>query len=107
MAPVADPDRRAAAHLQLLGVAWNFGWPVTTGVALGWWLDTRFGTSPWATLGLGLGAMVVAVRRLLDLAREESREDTPEEAREAARREAREESRREDGPGDRGEGRAP
>ena len=68
---------------------------MTAGVALGWWLDTRFGTSPWATLGLGLGAMVVAVRRLLDLARQESRE------------EFREESRGQDGPGDRGEGQAP
>lgn len=67
-----------SAHLQLIAVAWNFGWPIAAGVALGHWLDLKLGSSPAATLGLGLGALVVAVWRLLVLSREEVQEDREE-----------------------------
>ena len=67
-------------HLQLMAVAWNFGGPIAAGVVVGHWLDVTIGSSPLATLGLGLGALALAVWRLLVLSRQESRE-LAEEAR--------------------------
>ena len=32
---MSEPSRSRPAHLQLLAVSWNFGWPVAAGVALG------------------------------------------------------------------------
>lgn len=59
------------AHLQLMAVSWNFGWPVAAGVVLGHWIDEKLGCSPAATLGLGIGALAVAVYRLVVLGRQE------------------------------------
>lgn len=74
-----DPGDNRPAHLQLLAVSWNLGWPVAAGVALGHWIDVRLGSSPAATLGLGLGAFAVAIRRILVLGREEIEERRREE----------------------------
>lgn len=74
------PGDRRPAHLQLLAVAWNFGWPVAAGVALGHWLDERFGTSPAASLLLGIGALAAAAGRLVRLSRLEGRSDGPDGA---------------------------
>ncbi|MFN2376426.1 MAG: AtpZ/AtpI family protein [Candidatus Binatia bacterium] len=70
----ADPQNRRPAHLQLLAISWNFGWPVAAGVVVGHWIDEAVGTSPAATLVLGVGAMAAAVWRLLVLSREEQAE---------------------------------
>lgn len=62
-------ERTRAAHLQLLAVSWNFGWPIAAGVVLGYWIDDKLGSSPAATLVLGLGAMAASTWRLLALSR--------------------------------------
>lgn len=69
-----DDRRPRPAHLELLGIAWNFGWPIATGVLLGYWLDERLGTSPGLTLGFGIGAMAAAVQRLIGLTKRETAE---------------------------------
>jgi len=68
---MSEPARSRPAHLQLLAVSWNFGWPVAAGVALGHWLDERLGTSPAATLVLGIGAMAAAAWRLVSLSKQD------------------------------------
>jgi hypothetical protein len=70
--PAPKPPR--PAHVQLIAIAWNFGWPVVAGVVAGYWLDGKLGSSPVATLTLGLGAMVTAVWRLIELGRREARD---------------------------------
>jgi hypothetical protein len=64
-------ERTRAAHLQLLAVSWNFGWPIAAGVVLGYWIDGKLGSSPAATLLFGLGAMAASTWRLLALSRQE------------------------------------
>lgn len=68
---MTESGRRRPAHLQLLAISWNFGWPVAAGVVLGHWLDEKLGSSPWLTLLFGLGAMAAAVWRLLALGKQE------------------------------------
>lgn len=74
-----DPGSRRPAHLQLLAISWNFGWPVAAGVVVGHWIDEAVGSSPAATLVLGVGAMAAAVWRLLVLSRQEQAERHREE----------------------------
>lgn len=69
---MTEPPRRRSAHLELLAISWNFGWPIAAGVIFGHWLDIRFGSTPAATLLLGIGSLVVSVRRMIDLGREDS-----------------------------------
>ena len=69
---MSDDRRPRPAHLELLAIAWNFGWPIATGVFLGYWLDERLGTSPGLTLGFGIGAMAAAVQRLIGLTKRET-----------------------------------
>jgi len=83
---MSEPARSRPAHLQLLAVSWNFGWPVAAGVALGHWLDEALGSSPAATLTLGIGAMGAATWRLVSLSRQEQDERRKDEVREKADR---------------------
>jgi F0F1-type ATP synthase assembly protein I len=69
-----DPKPSRPAHLQLVAVAWNLGWPIAAGVVLGSTVDEFLHSSPLATLSFSLGALAVGVRRLLDLGREATRE---------------------------------
>ncbi len=66
--------RNRPAYLQLVAISWNFGWPIVAGVAVGHWLDDRFGTSPAVALALGLGAMIAAVWRLVVLGKQDAAE---------------------------------
>lgn len=84
---MTSPDRSRPAHLQLLAVSWNFGWPIAAGVVLGHWIDVSLGTSPAATLLIGIGSMVASTWRLVALSRQESAERRAEES--AERREDR------------------
>jgi F0F1-type ATP synthase assembly protein I len=77
---MSEPSSNRPAHLQLLAVSWNFGWPVAAGVALGHWLDERLGSSPAATLVFGIGAMAAATWRLLSLSKQDAAERREEEA---------------------------
>jgi F0F1-type ATP synthase assembly protein I len=58
---------RNNAGAKAVAVAWSLGWPITAGVIAGGWIDEKLGTSPWGILGLGLGAFVGAVRRIIVL----------------------------------------
>jgi len=51
------------------------------GVAVGWWVDDKLGSSPVATLTFGLGAMVTAIWRLIVLSRREAIERRENDAR--------------------------
>jgi hypothetical protein len=66
-----ESDRTRAAHLQLLAVSWNFGWPIAAGVALGYWIDEKLGSSPAAALLFGIGALAASTWRLLLLSKRE------------------------------------
>jgi hypothetical protein len=90
-------ERTRAAHLQLLAVSWNFGWPIAAGVGLGYWIDESLGSSPAASLLFGIGALAASTRRLLMLSKREQaarhddelanpRAETPREAPELAKR---------------------
>lgn len=79
-----DAGRPRPAHVQLLAVSWNFGWPIAAGVGIGYWIDEHLGTSPLASLGLGLGAMIASISRLIRLSQEEARERRELEAIERA-----------------------
>jgi len=70
--PQGSPSR--PAHLEVLAIAWNFGWPVTAGVLLGYWIDQASGASPIFTLLLGLGAFAASIARLVQLSSRDSRE---------------------------------
>jgi hypothetical protein len=74
-----EPDRSQPAHLQLLAVSWNFGWPIAAGVVLGHWIDEKLGTSPAATLLLGIGSMAASTWRLVTLSRREAAERRDED----------------------------
>jgi hypothetical protein len=69
-----ESDRSRPAHLQLLAVSWNFGWPIAAGVVLGHWIDEKLGTSPAATLLIGIGSMAASTWRLVTLSRKEAAE---------------------------------
>ena len=71
---MSEPERNRPAHLELLAVAWNFGWPVIVGALAGSWLDQRLGTSPVLALFLGLGSIAIGAWRLIVLARREAAE---------------------------------
>ena len=92
---MSEPSRSRPAHLQLLAVSWNFGWPVAAGVALGHWMDEALGSSPAATLGIGIGAMGAATWRLLGLSKQEQIERQRDEVRVAADEAAEAASRKE------------
>jgi F0F1-type ATP synthase assembly protein I len=68
---MTEPVRKRSAHLELLAVSWSFGWPIAAGVILGHWIDIRFEVTPIATLSMGIGALVLSVRRMVDLGRED------------------------------------
>ena len=66
-----SPDSRGRSPWRQLGfvlsIAFVFPAAVLVGYALGWWLDSKLGTSPWfSLLFLGLGF----VAALLELFRE-------------------------------------
>ena len=74
-------SRNRTALVQLAAISWNFGWPVVAGVVVGWWIDEKLGSSPVATLALGLGSMMTAVWRLVVLSRRDAVERRAEEAK--------------------------
>lgn len=77
-----EPGKSRPAHLQLLAISWNIGWPVAAGVMLGHWLDEKVGSSPLATLTFGLGAMAAAMWRMVNLGKREAAERREQEKEE-------------------------
>jgi len=72
-------DRRTAGWIRYSGIGLELA-GVTAGLALvGYWIDGRFGTSPWGILGgvvIGLvGGLYNLVRESLDAIREAKAED--------------------------------
>ena len=79
-------DRRPAGWIRYSGIGVELA-GVTAGLALvGYWIDGRFGTSPWGILGgvvIGLvGGLYNLVRESLDAVREAGEEDADAERKE-------------------------
>ena len=79
-------ERRSAGWIRYSGIGVEFA-GVTAGLALvGYWIDGRFGTSPWGLLGgvvIGLvGGLYNLVRESLDAVREAREEDADAERKE-------------------------
>jgi len=90
---MTESRRNRPAHLQLLAISWNFGWPVAAGVIIGHWIDDWLGSSPMATLVIGLGAMAGGVWRMIQLGKRDLAEIEQIEADEQQELEQRRSSR--------------
>ena len=72
------PGREAQEIGSLLGIGIQLTVTVLAFAALGWWLDTKFGTAPWFLLG-GLlfgatGGMISFIRTALSVGRSKGKE---------------------------------
>jgi len=69
MPKLTEKDRntilRAMSLLTQLGLTVVFC--LAAGIALGWWLDVRFDTSPWLLIIFSLLGLGAAVKSLFDL----------------------------------------
>lgn len=52
-------------NLELLGLAWSFGWRIAAGVVVGYYLDLWLSTTPLFTLVFAIAALVAGVRGIL------------------------------------------
>jgi ATP synthase protein I len=81
-----SPDQRSVGWIRYSGIGIEMA-GATAGFALiGYWLDGRFGTSPWGLL-IGLfvglvGGLFNLVRQSLDAVRDAGREDAETEKKE-------------------------
>lgn len=60
-------EERRRAWSQALSIGWELASFTVLGFALGYWLDGRFGSSPWGVLGvtlLGIGLGLYRVVRI-------------------------------------------
>lgn len=64
-----EPKPNWPKLIQLGAAASQFGAIVAGGVLMGWWLDERFGWTPWATVAGLLGGSVAAFRVLYFVAK--------------------------------------
>lgn len=58
-----------ARYARGLALAFEFAGAILGGAFVGWWIDGRFGTGPWATLGLTILGAVGGFVRLIQMAR--------------------------------------
>ena len=56
-------------------VAFEFSGGIGAGALIGWWVDAKFGTQPWALLILTLAAVVGGFIRLVQVVRRFERSD--------------------------------
>lgn len=62
-----------------MAIAFEFTGTIGAGAVIGWWLDERFGWTPWASVGLTVMAAVGAFVRLLQTLRRFQRlDDAPQ-----------------------------
>lgn len=59
-----------ARYARGLALAFEFGGAIMAGAFFGWWIDGRFGTTPWATIGLTVLGVVGGFVRLIQMARQ-------------------------------------
>jgi ATP synthase protein I len=76
-----DPDARemlrAASRYSYLGIF--FGVAIGIGYAIGAWMDARFHTTPWLTLGWLLIGIAAGFRELIRVARQGMPKDDPKD----------------------------
>jgi len=74
-----SPDRRSDGWIRYSGIGIEFAGAIAGFALIGYWVDRRFGTSPWGLLGgvgLGLaGGLYNLVRESLNAVREAGSED--------------------------------
>ncbi|MCW5889374.1 MAG: AtpZ/AtpI family protein [bacterium] len=64
-----------ARYARGLALAFEFGGAIVGGAFVGWWIDGRYGTAPWATIGLTVLGAVGGFVRLVQMARQFSAVD--------------------------------
>ena len=52
---------------QVLGLAWGFGWRITAGLFLGYYLDRWLGTAPLLLIAFTIGSFVAGIADFLRL----------------------------------------
>jgi F0F1-type ATP synthase assembly protein I len=62
-----------------MAIAFEFTGTIGAGALAGWWLDRRFGWTPWGSIGLTVVAAVGAFVRLLQMLRRFQRLDDASE----------------------------
>jgi ATP synthase protein I len=76
-------DRRSASWIRYSGIGLELAGVIAGLALLGYWIDRRYGTSPWGILGgvcVGLvGGLYNLVRESLEAIREARREDADAE----------------------------
>lgn len=64
-----QPEPSKEGQKNALALALSVGWELASfsvvGVGLGYWLDKRFGSSPWGTLVGALFGIVIGLYRLI------------------------------------------
>lgn len=64
-----QPEPSKEGQKNALALALSVGWELASfsllGVGLGYWLDGRFKSSPWGTLGGALFGIVIGLYRLI------------------------------------------
>lgn len=63
--PEPSKEGRNSALALALSVGWELASFSLLGVGLGYWLDKRFGSSPWGTLAGALFGIVIGLYRLI------------------------------------------
>lgn len=61
-------ERDDKSWLRLAGLGFELAASIAGGVLIGWWIDRRFGTSPRATVALGLVGLFGGMYNLIKTA---------------------------------------
>lgn len=63
------PPRTLLRYARGGAIAFEFTGTIAGGAFVGWWLDERYGTTPWAMTGLTVVAVVGGFIRLIQMLR--------------------------------------
>ena len=59
----------AMRYARGMAIAFEFTGTIGAGALIGWYIDEHFGTTPWASIGCTIGAVVGAFVRLIQTLR--------------------------------------
>jgi F0F1-type ATP synthase assembly protein I len=64
-----SPSRPLIRYARGGAIAFEFTGTIAAGAFVGWWIDDRYGTTPWAMTGLTVVAVVGGFIRLIQMLR--------------------------------------